>query len=233
MTSIRQLYDVQELDLDITRYGASISSIVSQIGDRTELQAMQEKLDSLQALLDELRVPQRAQGLEAESVREKVRQVEGKLYGGSITNPRELEASEKEATYLRSQLQELDDRVLATMVAQEESQEKYRSLENELRQAEKNWKKSQSELAKEQLGLEKTLKTMESRRRSLVSDVEQPQLKLYENIRLSRGGQAIAKVERGRCRACSMALPTHHLQRARLGREPVLCSSCGRILYMS
>ena len=233
MTTIRQLNEVQELDLDITRCGTSISSIANQIGDRTELQSMQEELDGLQNLLDSLKIEQRTQAVDAESLRDKVRDVDDKLYGGKITNPRELEASEKESTHLRNELQRLDDGLLRTMMSLEEAQEKYRSLEEALRQAEKNWKKSQSEMAKEQKGLQKTLATLEARRQSLVSGMERQQIKLYEDIRLTRGGQAIAKVERGRCRACSMALPTHQLQRARLGREPVLCSSCGRILFMS
>ena len=159
--------------------------------------------------------------------------MEGKLYGGSITNLRELEGYEKEASFLRGQLQERDDALLEMMMVLEEAQEKLQSLEDDCRQAKEGWHISQAALTQERKRLEEMLPTLEARRQGLVSYVSQQELKLYEALRLSKGGQAVAKVERGLCRGCRMALPTHQLQRARQGRETVLCNSCGRILYVS
>ena len=44
---------------------------------------------------------------------------------------------------------------------------------------------------------------------------------------------AVAKMERGLCQGCRMALPTQQQQRVRNGRQTVLCNTCGRILFLS
>lgn len=233
MTTIRQLYELQELDLEIAQCHSLISSIDSQLGDRVDLETMHKELENHRGRLHQLRLQQRAQDLDAESVRAKVHDVEGKLYGGSITNLRELEGFVREAAFLRGQLRELDEKLLETMMALEETQERLQSLEEDQRRAEQQWQIRQAELTEERKRQEETLTALEAQRKGLVSHVGQQELKLYENLRASKGGLAIARVERGLCRGCRMALPTHQLQRARAGREPVLCNSCGRVLFIS
>ena len=233
MTTIRQLHELQELDVEIAQCQGIISSVESQLGDRSALDSLRTQLESWEEGLHELRLKQRSGTLNADSIREKVQDLEGKLFGGAITNQRELDSYEKEAAFLRGQLQELDDGLLEAMVALDEAEEKVRSLEEGSRQSEEDWRVKQPELAQERKGLEETLAALESRRQGMVARVGGQELKLYENLRLAKGGVAIARVERGMCRGCRMALPTHQLQRVRAGREPVQCGSCGRILYLS
>ena len=233
MVMVKVLYELQDVDTEMSQCHNLISSIDGQLGDRAELDALQQELEDQKASFHEVRLQQAAQELESESVRSKVRDVEGKLYGGSITNPRELEGYEREANLRRDQLQQFDDKLLDMMMSMEAAQQKLKSLDEGCKQAAAQWETRQVELAKERTGLEKTLKTLEARRQALGSRVGRQELALYEGLRQSRGGVAIAKVERGLCRGCRMALPTHQLQRARLGRETVQCNSCGRILFVS
>jgi len=233
MTTVRQLYELQELDLEIAQCRGLIASIDAQLGAEAELDTLHKELETQRVSLNQLRLQQRAHELDAESARGKLRDVEGKLYSGSITNLREMEGYQKEATFLRDQLRVLDDRLLETMVDLDEAQEKLRSLEVGYGQASEGWQIRQVELAEERKKLEETVATLEARRQQLILGVGQQELKLYEGLRLSKAGVAVAKVERGLCRGCRMSLPTHQLQRARVGREPVLCNSCGRILFVS
>ena len=233
MTTVRQLYELQELDLKMAECNGIISSVGSQIGDRAELDAMHQELDTQSDSLNQLRVKQRSQELDVESVSEKLRGVEGRLYGGTVTNLRELGGFEKEATFLRDRLKELDNNLLDAMEKLEDVQGRVSSLEDKTNQAEEYWQVSQKELAERLRQVEETLSGLETSRQVLVSQVGPQELKLYESLRLSKRGVAIAKVERGLCRGCRMTLPTNQLQRARAGRETVFCNSCGRILYVS
>ena len=233
MTTVRDLHDLQELDLEIGQDQSRISSIVDQLGDRQELDSIRGELEAQTACLHQLRLRQRAQDLDAESSREKVTAVEGKLYSGTITNLREMDGYQKEATFLRAHLKEIDDGLLEIMVTMEEIQEKVTSLEGGLSHAEEQWQQNQTELMTEGDRIEESVKALETRREDLVSRIGQKELKLYEDLRLSKSGVAVARVERGLCRGCRVALPTYQLQRARKGRETVQCNSCGRILYVS
>ncbi len=233
MTTVRQLYELQELDQEIAQVQSSISSIDGELGDRTAIEVMKSDLEEQGASLRDFKLQRRGEELEADSVRQKVTDIEDKLYGGSVKSVRELESGQKEVLFIKEQLGKLDEQLLETMMVFEEAQARLKSMEGALAQAEKGWKTRQGELSRERHTLEATLPSLQARRQDFVSRVGQRDLVLYEGLRSSKAGQAIAKVERGLCRGCRMALPTHQLQRARLGRETVLCNSCGRILFVS
>ena len=229
---VRQLYELQELDAEIAQQRGRIAAIDGQLSDRTELEARNRELEDQSALHHELDMQQRAQDLDTDSVRTKLLNIEAKLYSGSITNLRELEGFEKEASILRDQLQKLDGVLLDKMMAVEDGRSRLQSLQEELSQAEERSKIKNTELKKERKGLLDNLVSLEARRSQLTVRVGQRELELYEGLRSSKGGMAVAKVERGLCRGCRMALPTHQLQLARAGRTPVHCNSCGRILFV-
>ena len=233
MTTVRQLYELQELDTEIGLGTSEATSVQSRLGDRSDLDARIKEIEARKTHLDQARVQQKTQELDANAALEKVQQMEAKLYDGTVTNLRELESSQREAEFMRSQLKEMDDGLLETLLALEEAQEQLRLMETGLQEAEEQWQRDQEELGLEQRRLKKTIAGLAARRKDMVAQVSPSEVTLYERLRAAKGGLAIAKVERGLCRGCRMALPTHQLQRARAGQESVLCNSCGRILYVS
>ena len=233
MTTVRQLFEIQELDLELTQARDGVLSIEGELGDREQLDALSESIEAQDANLLQLRAQQGSRQLEADSMREKLGDLESKLYGGAVTSLRELEAAQKEAEFLKEQLQALDDSLLESMLILEDSESRLRRLEVELQEAETLWGKRQADIAGQLKVQRERVVDLEERREAMVTQISQRDLRLYDSLRASKGGQAIAKVERGLCRGCRMALPTHQLQRARAGREPVQCSSCSRILFVS
>ena len=171
--------------------------------------------------------------LDSEAVRQRVQETQQKLYGGTVTNLRELEALEKELAGLKAELQHREEGLLETMMALDEGQARVRGLEGGYDDSQRLWQGRQVELAEEKGQLEANLAELEARRSDWAATLGQRELGLYESLRASRGGLAVARVERGLCRGCRMALPTHQLQQARMGKEPVQCDNCGRILYVS
>ena len=233
MTSPKQLYDLQELDLLLNEGRSRIASIESQLNDRSHMDNLEFEIATLTETLDELRTSYAEQDAHNQRIQEKLQEEETKLYSGAIKNLRELEAIGKEAEALKEQSQAVDERLLEDMESIESLQSKILSLEEELGDAQKQRQVDQVELTEEMSQIGDRVKVLESQRKSMASTIQKTDLHRYEQLRSAKGGQAIAKVERGLCRGCLMALPTHQLQRARSGRETVLCSSCGRILFVS
>ena len=233
MTTTRLLYDLQEMDQEKENHWSRLFAIEEGLGNREALNRLQVHIEQRRERLRELRLEQRHLELAAQSIRQKTQEVEGKLYGGSVRNPRELESLDQELRSLRRELKAQDDQLLELMMTVEEIREELEGLEEALKRDEEKWKQDQEELIQEKNHLEADLERLESQRKQVASHLDAPELKLYERLMAAKGGLAVARVERGLCRACSMTLPTHQLQRARMGREPVLCSSCGRILYVS
>ncbi len=233
MTTLKQLYDLQELDQETSECRDRITAIERRLGDRSEIDALAKRREGLKESIDRLTVRHRSESKEAESLKVKVDEVEARLYSGSIKSVKEMEGFQKEASFLREQLQVLDERVLESMVALDEAQRGIEDLDARSVESEERWQLEQVELGRELKERRADLSDLEGRRDSLAAQVSGQDIRLYERLRVSKKGWAVAKVQGGMCRACGMALPTHQLQRARTGREPVLCNSCGRILFMS
>ncbi len=233
MTTAKNLYAIQELDLELEQQRELLSSVEGRIGDRSALEEIASSLEYQKAESTKLQVQQKGQDLEAESLRTKVRGVEGKLYGGTITSPKEMEGLQNEVNYLKNHLQQADSSLLSTMMALEETQDRVRSLEESQSPSEAGWEREQAGLAADSDDLRRSIEDLEERREGLRAMVASRDLAVYEQLRVSKSGEAVVKVERGLCRGCRMSLPTHQLQKVRMGREAVRCGSCGRILLIT
>ena len=115
----------------------------------------------------------------------------------------------------------------------EEAQTKKSNLESKLDEAKAAWEIRQTELQASLKELNAEKAGFEGQRSKLTEGLDPLTLQRYEALRKSKGGLAVAKVERGLCQGCRMSLPTHQQQRVRSGRQEVLCSSCGRLLFLS
>ena len=233
MVSVRQLYELQELDTELHQQRERLKRVEEALTEPGRASAIAEELKGVREKLKQLQLDQRSWEVEAEALREKIQQYESKLYSGAVANVRELEGMRQEVDILRNHLKEKEDNLLELMMALEEAQGRERSLQDELVRAEDDLQDHQRELKLEQEALTSEIEDLLARRNKLASLIGTGELQTYESIRAQKGGVAVAKVERGMCRSCRVSLPTHQMQRARSGRDPVLCDSCGRILYVS
>ena len=76
------------------------------------------------------------------------------------------------------------------------------------------------------------LAALETKRVKAAAQVPPADLVTYETIRRQKGGTAVAIVQQRTCQSCRVGLTPSQEQRARIGNDPVLCHSCGRILYV-
>ena len=183
-------------------------------------------------MLLESELQQKATKLETESQKERSETLNSQLYSGEVTNPRDLESLEKEASNVL-QLIEQQESVLSEISAKiEEAQTKKTELESQLGEAKAAWQVRQSELKAELKELKAERAGFEGQRSKLTEGLDPTSLQRYEALRKSKGGLAVARVERGLCQGCRMSLPTHQQQRVRTGQQMVLCSSCGRMLFL-
>ena len=233
MTTARQLYALQELDLaldqiDGQRTGAEeeLDSGLAVAQIESSLQAETERLLEYQSAL-------RNQRLEAETHRERSAHLDGQLYSGALTNPRDLNSLEQEASHARDLLEQLDAQLLELSENEEAAGARCQALEKELAEVQAAWELRSAELTENLGRLNADRETIDGKRSTLAAPLESSALQRYEGLRRSKGGLAVAKVERGLCQGCRMALPTQQQQRVRNGRQTVLCSTCGRILFLN
>lgn len=233
MTIAADLYALQEIDSGIEAAKASLAAVEEQLGESEELiagrQAVEEGRDALKGVSSQ----QRGLEWQVDDLRSRLSGVEGKLYGGSVRNPKELASMQEEANILKGQLRRREDELLDLMVRVEERQAALREAEESLAEVERRWRQEQKELASEKERLGGELAGLEERRGQQSSLIEARVSALYDNLRERRQGRAVVKVERGMCGGCRISLPMTVLQKARSGLDVVQCVSCERILYVS
>ena len=233
MTVVQQLYELLGVDQEIEKHSQSIASVDAALADTRLLEETRQAVEEARDTLRTQQAQRREVELIVEGAQTKSGEVEGKLYGGTVRNPRELEDLQAELNMLREQQKGHEETLLQALEAVEETESRLNDLETSLKEMEDNWQQESGRLLEEKSSLQETLAQLQKRRESMSSQVSAVHLSLYDNLRSSRQGIAVVRVERGTCQGCRITLPTRVVQQARVSPEPVKCPSCSRILYAS
>ena len=231
MAVTRLLFTLQELDTEIEQKDLSLNQKQGQLGNRKVLDTAQNQLAAGQKRLDELRHQHREAEAEVTDLLNKIAEIEGQLYGGKITNPKELTSLQHEATTMKTRSDTLENSTLEIIDLVEAAEKTAAAATDELTKLEAAWQRQQRQFANDIKELESNLAHLRQKRHELAGQIDNSAMALYEKIR-NQKKQAVAKVEQGICRACRISLSASALQRARSG-QPIQCGTCGRILYIS
>ena len=112
MTLTKQLYDLQELDTDIENTQQTLDQKTGRLGKREVLDAPQKNLDSKKKELEKLNHKRREAEAELEDKTSKLTKANQQLYGGKITNPKELGNLQHEVNTLKDISDKLETKAL-------------------------------------------------------------------------------------------------------------------------
>jgi predicted nucleic acid-binding Zn-ribbon protein len=233
MTVAVDLAELQDVDLALDRSRARLEQIAQEIQETEELREARAVKEEKERVLTGLRSRQRELEWEVDEVRKKASGVETKLYSGSIRNPKELQDLDAEMKSLKAQTARREDVLLSLLVEVEEAETELRLAAGNLASIEGEWAANRERLLKEKEELEPEVERLQAQRAERESAIDGAALSLYELLRSRKGGQAVARVERGMCQGCRITLPMLLLQKARTGAGLVQCVSCERILLVN
>ena len=234
MTRISDLFDLQEIDLEIDARRVAISEAESRIGESEEVEAAAGVIIEREAEVQELHKKLKAAEWEVEDLTNKIKPLEKKLYGGSVHIPKELASIEEDIHSLQARKRVLEDKELDVMTQLEEAERVLAAVKHEHATLLAEWQEEQRRLNQERENLAAEIAQLEDKRTVQRSRIGGEFLALYDGLRAKHQGRAVAKVERGTCGGCRISLPMSLLQRARGGSDIIVqCSSCERILYVS
>ena len=226
MVAVKQLHDLQELDSEVAAAGESLAQVRTRLADDSALLSSKEQLSQLGARHEDLGSRHRAAERGISELQDKLSRVEGRLYGGAIRNPREMSAAEEERGFIQAQQREEEDALLELMVEMEDVESGLGTAQEVLAKLEAERPVEIAELTEREAQLTGELAGLAKTRGMITPHIMADLLSLYESLRESKGGQALARIERGTCRGCRLALSTAQLQRARSAQEIVQCGSC-------
>lgn len=232
MQVVTQLYDLQEIDLKASAAEGSLADVRTKLADDSALISASASTQQLHSQIEELEIRRRAVEGTIADLQERLQKVESRLYSGAITSARALEAAEEERDFIAGEQRTAEDQLLELMVEIEEAESAETVAQESLARLESDRPAETAELREAEERLTGELAGLAGDREQIVPQLPAQTLSLYESLRKIRAGRAVAKVERGACQGCRLALSTMELQRARSSQGIVQCGSCDRILYV-
>ena len=226
----KQLYQLQEVDLEVESNEQALRQMVSQLGESQAVVRVQSKLTSEQRRLDELRHQQHSAEWEIDDIVSKLAAADEQLYSGRIRNPKELTNLQHEVDMLKAKRDQLENNALEIMDQVELAEASVVATGSEVEKLEAEWRSQQQQLSADVEALKSKLSALQHKRQLLSAEIDSQAVEVYDELRKQKG-QAVAKVEQGICRGCRISLPSSELQQARSGGL-MQCSSCGRVLFL-
>ena len=235
MSSLEVLLEVQERDTAADRLRHRRTTLP----ERAELASVEGRIGALDARLVQARGRREAAGarqdrLEAEvqALDQRIREIERRLYSGTVSASRELQAMAGEVDALKARRSSIEDEGLAALEEAEPLVAEVASLEAERQALVEETDRLKAAIAEAEAAIDAEVAVELEARNGKAAALSGELLETYERLRKELGGVGAARLVGNSCSGCHLVLPMSEL--ARLRREPadvvVLCDQCGRIL---
>ncbi len=231
MNRAANLYALQLTDSEIDRRRRRLAKVISLLGETEELAAARRRLEKAQAALAALRAKQRDQELALQTLERKRHASEQRLYGGQISNPKELSDRQEEIESLGRRKSASEEELLETMLQAEECEAERAGAAGDLGQTEAKWTVEQTDLRAEREEHQRQLAELEAEHNDRVTAISPADLSRYQHLRERKGGVAVTLLKGAECQGCMTAVSAARAREARGGESLALCGTCGRILF--
>ena len=231
MIQISHLYQLQKTDSELDRVKLRLSKVLAELANdqrtratRLVLESAENKLKAEQITFQELddQINQRKSKRELSS---------SSMYSGKVTSPKELKSLEDEVAVLTRQINELEDQLLESMEKVESLSALRDTAKSDLSQVEAHIIEANAQLAGEKRLLDTAISRLESERQAVLTQIPDDLVGLYQELRSTKNGVAVALVEEEACAVCGAQLAPAEWQAVRTMIRIVNCRACGRILY--
>ncbi|MBG0770791.1 MAG: hypothetical protein H0S82_03735 [Anaerolineaceae bacterium] len=231
MSESLNLYRLQKLDTQIDQIESRLTEIDQALSDDGRVRkaqiALKKAKDAAQNAKSALRQIENQVG----DTRLKRKTTQASLFSGKIKNPKDLQDLQMETEALARYIAKLEDQQLEAMLASEAADEAEADADKALLQAKGTAAEENASLLGEKTGLEENLNKAQREKDAVLQSVKESNLVLYQKLRKSKRGTAVATISDDGCSICGQALTPADIQAVRSGSSLIFCPSCGRILY--
>lgn len=207
--------------------------------ERAELETRSGELRRLVVQAGEIRgrrdavlVDERRLDDEARSLGARADEGNTKLYSGTVSSPRELQAMQADIEMLRRQRSDLEDQELEVMEAREGLDGQLAAVEADTTVVRTDTERLQGVIATAVAEIDEELAKEETARAQQAAAVPEALLADYERRRAQNKGAGAARLVGTSCTACHLSIPSTEAERIRrdAGAVVAYCDNCGAIL---
>ena len=212
---------------------------IKELPEREEIRTIQNSKEALEEILltkqSEVHENNRNQKRledEVATIEERTEKQKQKLYSGEVIAIKELQALEADIESLKERQILIEDQIIEVMELNEPIQKEIQTLTEQTDEYEQNETKLLNALTKAIEGIESAIKTIQSEKTSLTTELSNELLTEYENLRARPGYVGGAKLVNRTCNGCHLDLPAVEVDRIKkLPEDDIInCEECGCIL---
>lgn len=225
------LYALQQLDTAIDGVKRELSHLDPGREERAAYEQAKQVVAEIEAKAHSLQADVLDNELEQKSIRSKYTEVEKKLYGGAVRNPKELTAMTEELEMFKRQLMRLDEKLIGLNDMLEAESAREADAKAALKKATRALRIKQDQYKERAEELAGKGRALTAQRKEAAAQTEPALLAKYDKMRASMGGTAVsAIIDSGSCEGCRMKLPSSIIVAVNTQREMVYCDNCHRML---
>ncbi len=230
MSSVRQLLDLQAIDLDLAKRHERLGVIGERLGNEGELPSLRARVVELGTSAEGIAGRQSELDSAIADLSGRIKTVESKMYSGAVTSSRELTDLQADADMIGRRRSESEDVLLSVLVDLDTAQSELTETTERLARLETEWLEDQESLAEERTVLQGEVAALDEKRAAQAATIPPPDLALYERVRKAHAGRVVAHMRNATCSSCRVGVPNKVAQTVRTGASPVPCPNCGLLL---
>ena len=230
----RRLLELAEVDAELNRVDHRRKRLpeLEEIGHaERDLQAKRDSLVSAQTAHGDLERDAGRWGTEIEQVRTREQRDRALMDSGELATPKQIENVQNELESLTRRQGSLEDELLEVMERREATETDVEKARGEVASAEEKLAEVQGRRDEALLDLDSTEVKRKAERETLVADLPENLLSLYERVRGQKGTGA-GPLQSNRCGACRLELDRTTLSEVREAQDDdvIRCAECGAII---
>jgi predicted nucleic acid-binding Zn-ribbon protein len=230
MSRAASLLRLQALDLQLDAHAARLRAIEAALGDHPAVRQAQHALLESENKLRAARVAVQSLEYDSQTLNAKIQEVDQRMYGGRVGNPKELQDLQRDQESLRRRRSTLEEQQFEALVSAEAAEASQQAARHALEQSEAEAAKSQGDLLEERARLNAEVDRLQTSREAMLPSILSADLELYDRLRRAKHGRAVTELLEGSCSSCGVSPSSSRIQSARQDNDLILCGNCGRIL---
>lgn len=231
MARAEPLFRLQLIDSDLDATRKRVKEIDTALAGSPAVRHAREQFDATRKARMEAEAALKFAELDEQTLEEKLKSEEQRLYAGQIKSPKEMVDTQREIDSLKRRRGEADEKVLAAMDALERVRAEEARCEAAVKEAQAHFEEDAVLLRQERARLATHFSAQVEMRNAALAGIPKGDLDLYTAARAKKpNGVAVAMVKNDACAQCGEGLSSQQLQQARVGTELSYCPGCGRIL---
>ena len=230
MDTVQALYELQEMEGDLQKSKVDLADVASRLDHNESVVRSRDRAVRAKQAFAKLQLEQGELDIDVQQTSTRLIELEQRLYSGNTAASKDLLALQHEIQFTQEKRVGLEEKLLEKMEQVEAGQKAVAIIVAEMADAEAAWQTELPKLRQEHERLEQHSQMVAQAYEAAEALVSAADLKIYKALQKSKG-TAIARVERGMCSGCAIAVPSHELQKLRISTIQLRCSNCGRFLF--